>query len=77
MENLGSIQADDRPEEIDFSRGQRGKFYRQDVRINQPVYLDDEVLSYLSQVAAKKGLGVSQVANDLLRKEIAIIESLK
>jgi len=72
-----SLQADDMPEEIDFSRGQRGKFHRQDVRMNLPVCLDDEVLSYLSQVAAKKRLGVSQVANDLLRKEIAIIESVK
>jgi hypothetical protein len=72
-----SIQPDEMPEEIDFSRGQRGKFHRQDVRMNLPIYLDDEVLSYLSQVAAKKGLGVSQVANDLLRKEIAIIESVK
>jgi hypothetical protein len=70
-------QPDDMPEEIDFSRGERGKFHRPDLRVNLPVYLDQEVLSYLTQVAAKKGLGVSQVANELLKKEIAIIESVK
>jgi hypothetical protein len=72
-----SIIPDEIPEEIDFKHGHRGKFHRSDARINLPVYLDQEVMAYLAQVATKKGLGVSQVANDLLRKEIEIIESVK
>ena len=70
-------RSDEMPEEIDFSGGARGKFYRSGVRLNLPIYLDAEVLSYLSQVAANKGLPVSEVVNDLLKKDIAIIESAK
>ena len=29
--------------EYDFSKGERGKFYRPDVRLNLPVYLDDDI----------------------------------
>ena len=68
---------DDIPPEIDFSRGVRGKFYRPDATLNLPVYLDSDVQAYLAAVAAKKGVPLSELANDLLKKEIAIIESVK
>jgi hypothetical protein len=71
------VRSDEMPDEIDFSGGIRGKFYRAGVRLNLPIYLDRDVLSYLSQVAAKKGLPVSEIVNDLLKKDIAIIESAK
>jgi hypothetical protein len=47
------------------------------MRLNLPIYLDADVLSYLSQVAAKKELPVSEVVNELLKKDIAIIESAR
>lgn len=65
------------PGEIDFSGGTRGKFYRPNVKLNLPVYLDAEVQAYLANIAAKKGMPVSDLANDLLRREIAIIEAVK
>lgn len=68
---------DDVPDEIDFSAGTRGKFYRPDAKLNLPVYLDAEVLSYLSAIASRKGVEVSALANDLLKREIAILESVK
>lgn len=68
---------DDMPAEIDFSGGVRGKFYRPDMTLNVPVYLDAEVSAYLAAIAAKKGVLLSDVANDLLRKEIAILEAVK
>jgi hypothetical protein len=68
------MRSDEMPDEIDFSGG-IGKFYRAGVRLNLPIYLDTDVLSYLSQ--AKKGLLGSLIVNDLLRKDIAIIESAK
>ena len=71
------VRSDEMPDEIDFSGGIRGRFYRSGVRLNLPIYLDSDVLSYLSQVAAKKGLPVSEIVNDLLKKDIAIIESAK
>ena len=35
-------------EEYDFSRAERGKFYRPDTKLNLPVYLEDEVASICS-----------------------------
>lgn len=68
---------DDMPPEIDFSGGVRGKFYRADAVLNLPVYLDSDVQAYLVAIAAKKGVALSELANDLLKKEIAILESGK
>ena len=45
---------DDIPPEIDFSGGQRGKFYRQGVALRLPVYLDAEVQRYLAARAGAK-----------------------
>ena len=67
---------DDMPAEIDFSGGVRGKFHRQGAKLNLPVYLDAEVQGYLAVIAARKGVAVSELANDLLKKEIAILESM-
>jgi hypothetical protein len=65
------------PKEIDFSGGKRGKFYRPNARLMLPVYLDADVQAYLGAIAARKGVPLTDVANDLLKKEIAIIEAVK
>ncbi|MEK6209441.1 MAG: hypothetical protein AABM64_03565 [Pseudomonadota bacterium] len=65
------------PAEIDFSGGVRGKFYQPNAKLNRPVYLDAEVQAYLANFASKKGVPVSDLANDLLKREIAIIEAVK
>jgi hypothetical protein len=77
MNGTSNPPNDDMPEEIDFSGGVRGKFYRPGVKLNLPVYLDAEVQAYLTAIASKKGVPLSELANDLLRKEIAILESVK
>lgn len=63
-------------EEYDFSKGARGKFYRPDTQLNLPMYLDADVLDYLSAKAKAKGVEVSEIVNDLLRKDIALIEGM-
>lgn len=68
---------DDLPAEIDFSGGARGKFYRPNARLNLPVYLDADVQAYLVALAARKGIPLSDLANDLLKKDIAILEAGK
>lgn len=68
---------DDMPTEIDFSNGTRGKFYQPSVKLHMPVYLDDDVQTYLAALATKKGVPLSDLANDLLKREIGIIESVK
>jgi hypothetical protein len=68
---------DDMPAEIDFSKGVRGKFFRPNMKLNVPVYLDADVQSYLVAIASKKGMQLSELANDLLKREIDIIEAVK
>lgn len=64
------------PKEIDFSGGTRGKFYRPGARLSLPVYLAPEVQAYLGAIAARKGVPLSELTNDLLKKEIAILEAV-
>jgi len=65
------------PADIDFSGGVRGKFYRPDAKISLPVYLEDDVQAYLVALATRKGVPLSELANELLKKEIAILEVAK
>ena len=62
------------PEEIDFSGGVRGRFIAAGANLNLPVYLDREVQAYLETIARQRGVGVSQVANDMLRRDIAVLD---
>jgi len=63
--------------EYNFSKGQRGKFYKAGAVFKLPVYLDENVHSYLVARADSKGVELSDLVNELLRKEIEIIESVK
>ena len=63
-------------EEYDFSKGARGKFYKPDTQLNVPVYLDADVLEYLASRAKAKGVEVNAIVNDILRKDIELIEGL-
>jgi hypothetical protein len=61
-------------QDYDFSKGVRGKFFHQNAKLNLPVYLDDEVQSYLQERAKLKGVEVAQLVNDMLRQDIKLIE---
>lgn len=65
---------DDLPAEIDFSRGTRGKFFRTGAHVNLPVYLDEQVQARLASLADAKGVDFTVLVNDLLRKDIELIE---
>jgi len=64
-------------EEYDFSKSERGKFYNPNAKNNLPVYLDTEVLDYFSAKAKSKGVELNHMLNDLLKKDIALIEGVK
>lgn len=61
----------------DFSKGERGKFYRADAVFRLPVYLDEKVQSYLAARAEARGIELSELVNQLLRKDIELIEAGK
>lgn len=68
---------DEMPAEIDFSNGVRGKFYRPGLRLRLPIYLDDETQTYLADRAQAKGMDVSALVNQLLKKDIELIEAAR
>jgi hypothetical protein len=63
--------------EYDFSRGERGKFFRPDAELRLPIYLDADVQGYLAERAAHKGIPLNEMINALLKQDIQIIESVK
>jgi hypothetical protein len=63
--------------EYDFSKGERGKFYRPGMKLNLPVYLDEEVLAFVQQIAKRRKTDLSSVVNQLLRSDMDLAETLK
>ena len=69
-------------EEIDYSdippvreipaNAVRGRFYR-----GHAIYLSDELHAYLSNVAMRQGVPLNDLVNNVLSKEVAIVEALK
>jgi hypothetical protein len=64
-------------EEYDFSKGERGKFLRQDMKLNVPIYLDDEVSAFVEKIALKKGVDRSSLVNELLKSDMKIAEVME
>lgn len=63
--------------EYDFSKGERGKFYRPRLKINLPVYLDDESATFIEQIVKKKKKDVSTVVNELIHSDKRLIEACR
>jgi len=61
----------------DFSKAERGKFYRPDAELNIPVYLDEEVRTFVARIAEQKDSDVSQVVNDLLRSDMNLAKAMQ
>jgi hypothetical protein len=64
-------------DEYDFSKGERGKFYRTDIKLNMPIYLDDEVMNFVEKIAKEKDADLSSVVNQLLRGDMQLAEVIK
>ena len=69
-----TVYDEEMPAEIDFSGGARGKFYRPSAKLKLPVYLDEQIQTRLAELANAKGMDFSTLVNDLLRKDIELIE---
>ena len=63
--------------EYDFSNAERGKFYRKDAVLELPVYLEAGVRDYLTARAKAKGIEVNELVNELLKRDIDLIEAAK
>lgn len=60
-------------DEYDFSNAEQGKFYASIEEIETPIYLDKDILQYLTKSQGKVQ-NIQQLVNDLLRKDIEIAQ---
>ena len=57
--------------EYDFSKGERGKFYHQDIEATTySLIVMKEVSAFVEKIASKKGIDRSSVVNELLRGDM-------
>jgi hypothetical protein len=70
-------QDDDMKREYDFSKAERGKHYAgPDAVFHIPVYLQEDVQSFLLEKAQSKGIPLDQLVNDLLKRDIEAFHAL-
>jgi hypothetical protein len=62
--------------EYDFSKGERGKFYHSDAELHLPIYIESEVMEKIRKFSIIKGLEISTIVNDWIKKDLSIIESV-
>lgn len=63
--------------EYDFSKAERGKFFRPGAVLRLPIYLEPGVQEYLAAKAQAKNIDLEELVNDLLKQEIRIAEVLR
>jgi hypothetical protein len=56
--------------EYDFSRGERGKFFRPRAELNIPVYLEPKVAEAVREHARKRRMNVGALVNAWVRKSL-------
>jgi hypothetical protein len=62
-------------DEYDFSKAGSGRFYRKDAVLAPPVHLDPQVLAFLTARAEARGIPLNDLVNELLKKDIELIEA--
>lgn len=62
--------------EYDFSNAVRGKFFRKGAELNFPIYVDGPMHKRLERLAKRKGTLVTDLVNQLLKREPELLESL-
>ena len=55
--------------EYDFSKGERGKFYKPNLKLNLPIYLEPKVITFVASIAKKKHVDLSTVVNTLIKTD--------
>ena len=63
--------------DYDFSKGERGKYFRPNSELRLPICLNADVQTWLAERAARKGVPLGEIVNALLKHEIDMIESVK
>ncbi len=62
--------------EYDFSEGKRGKFYVENVQFRLPIYLEDDIQQFFTELAEKKNENMSNLINKFIKANIQIYKTL-
>lgn len=60
--------------EYDFSKAERGKFYKGGVELRLPIYLETKLQNQLEHLSRKTGKNVGEMDNELVKKEVEVIK---
>jgi len=72
------IQDDNMPTDLDFSKGVRGLHHiPSDAKVFLPASIERSVWQYFSTRAQEKGVDLSDLLTDVLKRDIEINEALK
>lgn len=63
--------------EYDFSKAVRGKFHRQDATLKLPIYLDQEVQTFVQTIAESKRSDISTIVNEILKSDMRLAEVIR
>ena len=63
--------------EYDFSKAERGRFFRTGATVRLPIYLDARVQGEVENLANRTGRNVRDLVNRIVQKEVRLIEELK
>ena len=58
--------------EYDFSKAEKGKFYRSPDELEIPIYLDKKVKDYYVSLSKNKKVNLNKIINSILKKEMEI-----
>jgi macrodomain Ter protein organizer (MatP/YcbG family) len=76
--NNRPVDNDDMPAEIDFSQGVRGLHHiHHGAKVLMPVSIERAVWEYLSRKAEQRGMQLSELVTEVLKRDIEINEALK
>ena len=62
--------------EYDFSKAERGKFFRRGAELKLPIYLESGSQRLLKKIADRNGLGMTELVNRFIRKDLELFEKL-
>jgi hypothetical protein len=63
--------------EYDFSKGERGKFYQRNLRLNLPIYLEEDIADFVQKYARKKKVDAQTAVNRILRSNKELIQLIQ
>jgi len=61
-------------DEYDFSQAEQGKFHRDGVKLQLPIYLTDENRAFVEKIATRKNKDADAIVNELLASDRRIAD---